>query len=426
MIPRETRSQGGLMRISYIFSGKALGLMALFAAFAMFAIACGGEDPTPTPKPATSAAAPAAAAPTATPKPAATPTPKPAAAAPTATPVPAQPAGPVSFKGKTVRITVGYSPGGGFDTFARIFAKHLQTTLEGKPNVIVTNRPGANTLVATKSVIDKPFRDNQVDIVLIISTLIQQAILNGVEGFDPVKDVVYLGAPDFTPQDTVFCARSSVLSDNALEGYFAGKAGGKKFTIGQIGKVDTYATLTELLVQMGFPFERVFGYSGTSDMDAAFNRGEIDITATCRDSQVALNPEWADGYATPLFYTETDPAWVKAGQGAGKWAWAAPVREIAEKRLKASKAHLDTYDAYVNISASSRTFAMPSQTPDELVTAMRDAFETVVKSDAFVADMKSRNYDVGLRTGDATQRLIEGLGGLPEETLKVYRSLFPS
>ena len=56
----------------------------------------------------------------------------------------------------------------------------------------------------------------------------------------------------------------------------------------------------------------------------------------------------------------------------------------------------------------------------------REAFETVVKSDAFVADMKSRNYDVGLRTGDATQRLVEGLGGLPEETLKVYRSLFPS
>ena len=411
------------MSISYIFSGKALGLTALVAAFALFAIACGSDDPTPTPKPASTA--PAAAAPTATPVPAkATPTPKPAAA-PTATPEPA-PTGPVSFKGKTVRITVGYSPGGGFDTFARIFAKHLQTTLEGTPNVIVTNRPGANTLVATKSVIDKPYRDNQVDIVLIISTLIQQAILNGVEGFDPVKDVVYLGAPDYTPQDTVFCARSSVLSDDALENYFAGKAGGKKFTIGQIGKVDTYATLTELLVQMGFPFERVFGYSGTSDMDAAFNRGEIDITATCRDSQVALNPEWADGYATPLFYTETDPAWVQAGQSAGKWNWAKPVREIAEKRLKASKAHLDTYDAYVNISASSRTFAMPSQTPDELVTAMRDAFETVVKSDAFVADMKSRNYDVGLRTGDATQRLIEGLGALPEETLKVYRSLFPS
>ena len=44
------------------------------------------------------------------------------------------------FKGKTVRIVVGYPPGGGFDTFSRILARHLPRYLPGKPSTIVQNK----------------------------------------------------------------------------------------------------------------------------------------------------------------------------------------------------------------------------------------------------------------------------------------------
>ena len=181
------------------------------------------------------------------------------------------------------------------------FAHHLSDELRGNPNVFVSNKPGANTLVAVRSVIDKDYRDNQVDIVVVISTLIQQSILGGVSEFDAANDLVYLGAPDYTPSDQTWCIRSDVA--DSLDAYLAGN-----FTLGQIGRVDTYATSSEWAVQVGFPFERVFGYTGTSDMDAAFNRREIEVTPTCRDSQVAQNPEWAEGYATPLFYTVMSPS----------------------------------------------------------------------------------------------------------------------
>ena len=218
----------------------------------------------------------------------------------------------------------------GSTRFSRIFANHLDDALEGSPNVIVTNKPGANTLVAVKSVTDRDYRDNQVDIVVVISTLVQQSILSGVEGFDAATDLVYLGAPDYTPSDQTWCIRTDLLSDptNALDEYFAGN-----FTLGQIGRVDTYATSSEWTVQVGFPFERAFGYRGTSDMNAAFNRGEIAITPTCRDSEVRNNPEWAEGYATPLFYTVIEPEWVTAGKAAGRWPWVASVTEIASERL---------------------------------------------------------------------------------------------
>lgn len=414
---------------------RALSLFALASALAMVAVACGGGDPDPTNTPA----------PAATTAPAAQPTPEPTAmmtdggqATPTA-PAPSQPratatATPrptstplppdeqVDFSGKTVQITVGYAPGGGFDTFSRIFAAHLSNALPGNPNVFVSNKPGANTLVAVRSVTGKDYRDNQVDIVVVISTLIQQSILGGVSEFDAANDLYYLGAPDFTPSDQTWCIRTDLLDDpnNALEEYFAGE-----FTLGQIGRVDTYATSTEWAVQVGFPFERAFGYRGTSDMDGAFNRREIAITPTCRDSQVQQNPEWADGFATPLFYTRVEPDWVQAGKAQGRYQWVDSIRNIAEQRLSAEPAYLDALDALLDAASANRIFAMPTQTPEPVVNAMRAAFEQVVQSDAFVADMRSRNYDVGLRSGDQYQAQVEDFAGLPEETLSIIRGLFP-
>ena len=52
------------------------------------------------------------------------------------------------YKGKTIRINVGAAPGGGFDTYARLIARHLPKHIPGNPNVIVENMPGGGGLIA--------------------------------------------------------------------------------------------------------------------------------------------------------------------------------------------------------------------------------------------------------------------------------------
>src|SRR4051812_12478456 len=47
------------------------------------------------------------------------------------------------YKGKTLNIVVGYTPGGGFDANARLLSRHIARHIPGKPDVIVTNMPGA-------------------------------------------------------------------------------------------------------------------------------------------------------------------------------------------------------------------------------------------------------------------------------------------
>src|SRR6478672_9257135 len=53
------------------------------------------------------------------------------------------------FEGKTVKIIVGFPPGGGYDLYARAFARFLPNHIAGKPSVVVVNMPGAGSLVAT-------------------------------------------------------------------------------------------------------------------------------------------------------------------------------------------------------------------------------------------------------------------------------------
>ena len=52
------------------------------------------------------------------------------------------------YKGKTVRIVVGFSAGGGFDTYARVLSRHLPRHIPGSPTIIVDNMPGAGSLIA--------------------------------------------------------------------------------------------------------------------------------------------------------------------------------------------------------------------------------------------------------------------------------------
>ena len=48
------------------------------------------------------------------------------------------------YEGKTVRLVVGSSPGGGYDYWARILARYLPKYLSGNPAFVVQNMPGVD------------------------------------------------------------------------------------------------------------------------------------------------------------------------------------------------------------------------------------------------------------------------------------------
>ena len=56
------------------------------------------------------------------------------------------------YRGKTVRIIVGFSAGGGYDQYSRLIARHLSRHIPGNPNVLVDNMAGAGSIIAANHI----------------------------------------------------------------------------------------------------------------------------------------------------------------------------------------------------------------------------------------------------------------------------------
>src|SRR3954454_11312180 len=63
------------------------------------------------------------------------------------------------YRGKRITLTVGYGPGGGYDVFARLLARHIGKYIPGNPSVIVQNMPGAGSLIAANYLYNVAPRD---------------------------------------------------------------------------------------------------------------------------------------------------------------------------------------------------------------------------------------------------------------------------
>src|SRR5262245_4137645 len=66
------------------------------------------------------------------------------------------------YRGRTIRILVGFTAGGGFDVYSRVIARHLGKHIPGSPAVIVENIPGAASIIAANHVYNTSPRDGTV------------------------------------------------------------------------------------------------------------------------------------------------------------------------------------------------------------------------------------------------------------------------
>lgn len=76
-------------------------------------------------------------------------------------PTQAQPAGEL-FRGKTITVMIGFSPGGGYDVYARMVARYIDKYLPGKPRVIPQNMPGAGSLTLANHIFNAAPKDGTV------------------------------------------------------------------------------------------------------------------------------------------------------------------------------------------------------------------------------------------------------------------------
>ena len=63
------------------------------------------------------------------------------------------------YQGKTLKMIVRSAPGGGYDFYGRLLARHMPKFIPGKPNMIVVNMPGAGGIVAANYLMGRAKRN---------------------------------------------------------------------------------------------------------------------------------------------------------------------------------------------------------------------------------------------------------------------------
>src|SRR5438309_2274184 len=173
------------------------------------------------------------------------------------------------YKGKTIRLIVGLAPGGGFDTYSRVIARHMGKHIPGNPTTVVDNMPGAASLLAANYVY-KVAKPDGLTIGNFVGGLSFQQMLGlpGIE-FDAPK-FEYLGVP---AQDNFMIGVSKTTGITSVEQW---KASGTVIKIGGVAPGGGTDDIPKVLkATLGLPLQLVSGYKGTGPVRLAFNAGEV-------------------------------------------------------------------------------------------------------------------------------------------------------
>ena len=305
--------------------------------------------------------------------------------------LPAHAAAPF-YEGKTIRIIVGFSAGGGFDTYSRLIGRHLGNHIPGKPAVVVENMPGAASLVSANHVykVAKPdgltilnFHGNQV-----INQLIGKP---GIE-FDARK-FEYIGIPT---QDNVACAFYKTSGITTFDALRNAKTPVK---LGGVAPGDTtYNTARLLSAALKLPIQLVAGYKGTAEVKLAAEAGEV--AGGCWQWE-SIKSIWRQGL-------DAGNVFIVLQVNAKPHPELAKVPNAIDFAPNENSKLLLKYGGH-DPSAITRPYAVGPGTPKDRVQMLRTAFAATMKDPEFLADAKKSRLDTDPLTGEEIEKIVAQL-----------------
>ena len=173
------------------------------------------------------------------------------------------------YRGKVVRVIVGFPPGGGADVYSRLIAHHLGRFIPGNPTLAVTNMPGAGSIIAGNQVFNNGPRDGSEIGMLNGAVILEQLFANPGIHFDMAK-FRYLAVP-VNETDVMIVTRQSGI------GKFSDLVGpnAKHLTLGAIPNSTLEHAPILMREALDANLKVVSGYKGSADIRLAIDSGEI-------------------------------------------------------------------------------------------------------------------------------------------------------
>ena len=311
---------------------------------------------------------------------------------------------PVSFKGKTVSMIIGFPPGGGTDASGRLIANYLGKYLPGGPTVVSRNMPGVDGITALNYLVQQTKPDG---LTVTMGASTQADPLNYRKAsavYDPSKFGIIGGIGRGGTILLISTEAEKRLHDKSAPPAVIGSIEAIPRSGGQMGAWG--------IAFLGWNAKWVVGYRGTSDLTLALERHEIDATSTANMFQIEKFTQGGD------FKILVQSGALVGGKVRGRPDFGnAPVLpELMEGKISDALGQA-AFKYWQSISSIDKWVALAPNTPPEILATYREAFKKVGADPQFVADGKRLSEDFTPMAQEDVEILINTLASTPPEAM---------
>lgn len=302
------------------------------------------------------------------------------------------------YKDRTIALVVGHETGTGFDTYARVLARHLGRHLPGAPSIVVQNMVGASGIAAANWLYNAAPRDGSVIATFVQTTVFDSIFGNAVAKFEPAK-LTWIGNAD---EGVGICGVSKASGVQSLDDLR------RRETIfgatGMTGPLASYAFAVRSL--LGGRIKVVAGYKGSASVKLAIQRGEVE--GVCGVSLSTIKSQWRDDLDSGAFRLILQLSGPPQPEFKGAPHVDAFPKSAEERQL---------FDLVFGAQALGRLFVSPPAMPPARRDALRAAFMTTMRDPQFLAEAARIQIDIAPMAGEQVERFIDRVSSLPPETV---------
>ncbi len=303
------------------------------------------------------------------------------------------------FKGKDITLLIGFGPGGGYDTYGRLFARHFGRFVPGNPTVVPKNDPAAGGMKVANYIYSVAKKDG-TELALFQSATALEPLFGTQEANYETTKFTWVGNMD---SDVAGCG---VWKHTGIKSWEDLKT--RETTFGATGPGAVTAihprvagTLTGLKIKV------ITGYTGTRDINLAMQRGEVD--GTCGMYMASIRSQYQQNVDAGELII-----WMTFGKERTKDFPKVPtvfelVKTDDERKLA---------DLIFGSDAIGRPISAPPGLAPERAATLRKAFDAMVKDPDFLAEATKIGLSIDPMSGEEVQKRFVSLLATPKPVVE--------
>ncbi len=291
------------------------------------------------------------------------------------------------FTGKTVSLLVGVPPGGGYDAYTRLLARHMGRYTPGNPQVVVRNMPGAGGLVAANHLYNLAPKDGTTLGLFASSVLFSPKLGEKRAQFETEK-FTWIGNVDQTIGTCVVSSTSTIQSFDELLSksvIFGAESPSAVNSIHPRGFNSLFGTRIQI----------INGYPGSTQVLLAMSRGEVQGGCGFALSSLksARRYDWEQGNIKAIIQTGFE----KSDELKG----VPHIYDYAKNEEDKKVMHV-IYGTH----ALGRPLVAPPDLPSGRLKSLRDAFNRTMKDPAFLLEADKSQMPIDPSTGEEVEKVV--------------------